>query len=88
MFDFGNIKVGHVLLFQKDGARYLATVASIATVVLDGVPVVVAVTRGAIQFRLDAGIALPPVNAWIVRRLLPSEVRRARAVWAYNERDL
>lgn len=85
---FPDVKVGSILLYQSRGVRFLATVQSICTLLLDGQNVFVAVSRGGVKFRLDAGLALPPVQAWVVRRVTSKEALRVRATWGYQERDV
>lgn len=82
MIQLFHVKPEQCLLVQLDGVQYKVTVASV--VMHQKLPV--AVTRGFIKFRLDIGIALLPVNGWIVRRLMPREVREHDAPWACGER--
>lgn len=87
---FENVKVGHILSVHVEGERKLVRVASVVDRTLPsldgGVETVkVAVTHGAMQFRLDNGFSLVPPKAWVIARMTPLASKRSRLSWAYGE---
>jgi hypothetical protein len=83
MIQLFRVRAGQVLLCQRRGLRYLATVKAVTT--LKGVPV--AVTWGRLRFRLDTGFEIPWQRGWIVARLKPKDVPNQSALFSWNERE-